>query len=253
MRNYGSMALWILCLAALSLVNAAKPTITTSGNATVLSNGDSFVMTVQASGYVKSMTLNGVELVGTAVGGYSDTGGKVVFNFTQGATIVQQTDTLLHVAFKSYLADVHYILLSGLNGHYQYVLNNALGNQGEVRSLYRLDPTKFTWGRTNIKNALLPDIADIKAGYKVQDETWQRRNGSYITKYDFSCFVRGLDFHGLHGDGYGAWIIAPGKDYYIGDHLKQELMVHRESKTNDATMLHYYHGELRYAYQHTTS
>lgn len=67
--------------------------------------------------------------------------------------------------------------------------------------------------------------------------------GSYITKYDFSCYVRGLDFHGLYGDGVGAYVIAPGKDYYIGDHLKQELMLHRESSTDDAVLLHMYHGK----------
>ncbi|KAI0377094.1 polysaccharide lyase family 4 protein [Hypomontagnella monticulosa] len=200
-------------------------------------------MDVELSGYVTKMWWNDREIVGSAKGGYSDTGGKRVFNFTLGPTLVQQTDTMIHVAFNnSIYADVHYILFSGLSGHYQYVVNQNLGYQGEVRSLYRFDPLQFTWGRTNIKNAPLPTIQDIQAGYKVQDETWQRPNGSYITKYDFSCYVRGLDFHGVYGDDIGAYVIAPGKDYYIGDHLKQELMVHRESSTNDAVLLHMYHG-----------
>ena len=88
-----------------------------------------------------------------------------------------------------------------------------------------------------------PNINDIFAGLNVQDETWRTRTGSYITKYDFSCFVRDTDFHGVYGDDVGAWYIAPSKDYYIGDQLKQELMVHRETKTDDAVMLHYFHGE----------
>lgn len=130
-----------------------------------------------------------------------------------------------------------------MNGHYQYVINKNLGSQGEVRSLYRLDPTLFTHGRTQCRDDVLPPISDIQSGLNIQDETWQKRDGSYITKYDFSCFARGQEYHGVHGQGLGAWIIAPGMDYYIGDQMKQELMVHRETKTNDAVMLHYYHGE----------
>jgi rhamnogalacturonan endolyase len=190
------------------------------------------------------MKWKGRELVRNATGGYSDTGGKTTFNFTKGPTVVDKTDSMIHVAFDSYLATVHYILFGGVPGHYQYVINNDLGNQGEVRSLYRLDPLQFTWGRTNIKNAPLPSIVDIETGYKVQDETWQRQNGTYITKYDFSSFVRNLDYHGVYGNGVGAFIIAPSKDYYIGDHMKQELMLHRESATDDTVLLHMYHGKM---------
>lgn len=232
----GAVYLSVLALAAPSLISL-------NSTRWLISNGDSFNMTVDVSGYVPSMTWDGRELVKGAKGGYSDTGGKTTFNFTTGPTVVQQTEEMIHVEFDSYLATVHYVLFSGLNGHYQYVVNNNLGSQGEVRSLYRFDPEQFTWGRTNIKQAPLPTIEDINTGYKVQDETWQRRNGTYITKYDFSCFVRGLDYHGVFGTDVGAYVIAPGKDYYIGDHLKQELMLHRESKTNDAVLLHMYHGE----------
>ncbi|WRT69453.1 uncharacterized protein IL334_006439 [Kwoniella shivajii] len=222
------------------------PSVTTL-NATEwqLSNGDPsclFNVTINSKGYAHDMTWNGNNIVGNATGGYSDTGGKITFNFTSGPTIIEQTDEYIHVAFDSYLATVHYILMNDLAGHYQYVINNNLGNQGEVRSLYRFDPLQFHSGRTNIKNDYLPTIQYIEVGYKVQDETWQRRNGSYITKYDFSCFVRDLDYHGVYGDNIGAFIIAPGKDYYIGDHLKQELMLHRESATDDVVLLHMYHG-----------
>lgn len=36
--------------------------------------------------------------------------------------------------------------------------------------------------------------------------------------------------------------INPGKDYYNGNHLKQELMVHRESSTGDVVQLNMIHG-----------
>lgn len=202
-------------------------------------------MNIKSNGYTYSMVYKGNEIVKTAKGGYTDSGGKLTFNFTIGPpTIVQQTPTMLDVSYEAYEGFVHYVLFSGLSGFYQYVVVKNLGEQGEVRSLYRFDPLQFSHGRTNIKNAPLPLLADILTGYKVQDETWQRPDGSYITKYDFSCFVRNLDFHGVYGTDVGAFIIAPGKDYYIGDQLKQELMLHRESATNDSVLLHMYHGRL---------
>lgn len=237
---------WLCFTLFLVAAASGQPSLTSSkdGNVAHLTNGDSFSMSIDASGYTYSMLWNGREIVRNATGGYTDTGGKTTFNFTEEPTVIQHSAKMLHVAFPSYFGEVHYIMFKGLPGFYQYVVNQNLGSQGEVRSLYRLDPLQFTWGRTDIKNAPLPSIQDIETGYKVQDETWQRRNGSYITKYDFSCFVRDLDFHGIYGDGVGAYVIAPGKDYYIGDHLKQELMLHRESATDDAVLLHMYHGKI---------
>ncbi|KAF2094373.1 galactose-binding like protein [Rhizodiscina lignyota] len=200
-------------------------------------------MNINSLGYTYSILLNDNELVHKAVGGYSDYGGKYTLNFTsERPTIARRTDNMIDVAFEAYEATVHYVLFTGLAGFYEYNINKNLGEQGECRSLWRLDPNQFTNGRTNIKNGPLPLLKDIQTGYKVEDETWQRPNGSYITKYDWSCFVRDLDFHGVYGNGVGAWVIAPGKDYYIGDQLKQELMLHRESSTNDTVLLHMYHG-----------
>lgn len=200
-------------------------------------------MNINSLGYTYQMFYNGKERVGTAVGGYSDTGGKLTQNFTYGQPkIVHQSNTMLDVAFEAYEATIHYVMFSGLAGFYEYNVVKNLGEQGECRSLWRFDPLQFTEGRTNIKNGPLPTLKDIQTGYKVEDETWQRPNGSYITKYDWTCFVRNLDFHGVYGKDVGAYVIAPGKDYYIGDQLKQELMLHRESTTGDTVLLHMYHG-----------
>lgn len=237
-----SLTLW---LSTASLFAQAATPYLTAINSTqwFLSNGDSFDLTLNSEGYAYSIQWNGRELVRNATGGYVDYGGRNTINITSQPEIITQTDDQIHVAFDSYYATVHYILFANLPGHYQYVVNKNLGVQGEIRSLWRLDPVIFTKGRTNCRDDVLPTIGQIQAGVNVQDETWIRQDGGYITKYDFSCFVRSLDYHGVYGDGVGAWIIAPGKDYYIGDHMKQELMVHRETKTNDAVMLHYFHGE----------
>ncbi|OZJ04144.1 hypothetical protein BZG36_02843 [Bifiguratus adelaidae] len=99
--------------------------------------------------------------------------------------------------------------------------------------------------RLRVENGVLLDVLShggVGHGGRVQDETWRRANGSYITKYDWSDFLRTIDFHGVYGDNAGAWVIAPGKDYVNGDHLKQELTLHRESSTRDAVLLNMLHG-----------
>jgi len=112
--------------------------------------------------------------------------------------------------------------------------------------LWRLDNTSFPNGFTSERDEALPTLSDILAANKTQDETWQRADGTYITKYDFSTFlpsIQGnLSVWGVYGEEVGSWYIHGGKDYFNGDHLKQELMVHRESATGDAVQLNMVHG-----------
>lgn len=96
---------------------------------------------------------------------------------------------------------------------------------GEFRTLWRLDNQSFPNGRTNIKDGVLPLLSEYKSATNVQDETWQKADGTFLTKYDWSAYIRDMDFYGVYGDNFGSWYINPGKDYYNGNHLKQELMV----------------------------
>jgi rhamnogalacturonan endolyase len=68
-------------------------------------------------------------------------------------------------------------------------------------------------------------LSEYAAATNVQDETWQKADGTFLTKYDWSAFVRDQTYYGVYGDEVGSWYINPGKDYYNGDHLKEELMV----------------------------
>lgn len=132
----------------------------------------------------------------------------------------------IDVTFTAAEGDMHWVIFSGLSGAYQYFVNHALPTLGEFRTLWRLDNTTFTKGRTNIKDEALPLLSDYLPQNKVQDETWLKPDGSgYITKYDFTAWSRTQDFFGVYGDGFGSWYINAGKDYYNGNHLKQELMV----------------------------
>lgn len=141
------------------------------------------------------------------------------------------------------VGDMHWIIYSGLPGAYQYFVNHNLPVLGEFRTLWRLDNETFTYGKTNIKDELLPELKDYLPENKVQDETWLKPDGSgYITKYDFTAFIRTQQYYGVYGPGFGSWYINAGKEYYNGNQLKQELMVHRESSTGDTVQLNMVHG-----------
>ncbi|TRX88384.1 hypothetical protein FHL15_010697 [Xylaria flabelliformis] len=170
------------------------------------------------------------DCVGGAVGHY------VSYSSAQGADYID-------VIFTADEGEMHWVIFSGLAGAYQYFVNRALPVLGEFRTLWRLDNTTFPRGKTNLRDEALPPLSDYIAANKVQDETWLSPDGNgYITKYDFTAWVRAQTYYGVYGDSFGSWYVNPGKDYYNGNHLKQELMVHRESATGDAVQLNMIHG-----------
>ncbi|KAI0431761.1 rhamnogalacturonate lyase [Xylaria sp. FL1042] len=187
------------------------------------------------------------DCVGDAVGHYvsyngavSDLSWNAAFIFKEGS---YKGVDYVDVMFTADEGEMHWVIFSGLAGAYQYFVNRALPVLGEFRTLWRLDNTTFPRGKTNLRDEELPPLSDYIAANKVQDETWLRPDGNgYITKYDFTAFVRTQTYYGVYGDSFGSWYINPGKDYYNGNHLKQELMVHRESATGDAVQLNMIHG-----------
>jgi len=121
---------------------------------------------------------------------------------------------------------MHWVIVAGLAGAYQYFENINLPTLGEFRTLWRLDNTTFPRGKTDLRDELLPPLSDFLPENKVQDETWLQPDGTgYITKYDLSSWIRTQTYYGVYGKGFGSWYINAGKDYYNGNHLKQELMV----------------------------
>lgn len=132
----------------------------------------------------------------------------------------------IDVMFTAAEGEMHWVIFSGLAGSYQYFVNRALPVLGEFRTLWRLDNTTFPRGKTDRRDEELPPLSDYIDANKVQDETWLRPDGSgYITKYDFTAWIRTQTYYGVYGESFGSWYINPGKDYYNGNHLKQELMV----------------------------
>jgi rhamnogalacturonan endolyase len=129
------------------------------------------------------------------------------------------------IVFSAKEGDLHWILKPGLHGAYQYFVNRALPVLGEFRTLWRLDNRTFTYGWTNERDEKLVPLSDIRnaASEKVQDETWERADGSFITKYDLATFMPVVEGEpcvwGLHGtmkrgeqtEGIGSFYIHGGK------------------------------------------
>lgn len=151
-------------------------------------------------------------------------GAAADLNWTSAA-IVDSGSNYVNVKFTAKEGDFHWVIYDDLAGAYQYFVNRALPVLGEFRTLWRLDNTSFPNGRTTEKDGVLPPVAEYLAATNVQDETWQKADGSFLTKYDWSAFIKEQDYHGVYGSNFGSWYINPGKDYINGDHLKQELMV----------------------------
>ncbi|KAJ5152579.1 uncharacterized protein N7482_009057 [Penicillium canariense] len=231
---------------ALPSKTASEPFLTQVDNTTWVLGNEIWNVTQQQIYGIKLM-YKGRDCVGEAVGHYvSYNGAASNLQWTSASITKRGTyhgKQYIDVSFTAAEGDMHWVIFSGLSGAYQYFVNHALPTLGEFRTLWRLDNTTFTKGRTNIKDEELPPLSEYLPGNKVQDETWLKPDGSgYITKYDFTAWSRNQDYFGVYGGGFGSWYINAGKDYYNGDHLKQELMVHRESSTGDAVQLNMIHG-----------
>lgn len=195
----------------------------------------------QGAVYGKPLYYRDKDVIGEAVGHYVGYNGENNLNFTS-AEIVARGDNYIDVSFSATQGEFHWVIFDDLPGAYQYFVNRALPTLGVFRSLFRLDNETFPNGRTNIKDDVLPPFSLYAGAPEVQDETFQIANGTYLTKYDWSAFIRDIDFYGVYGSDFGSWYIRPGKDYFNGNHLKQELIVHRESATGDAVQLNVVHG-----------
>jgi rhamnogalacturonan endolyase len=136
--------------------------------------------------------------------------------------IYSQTETHLDVVFQAKEGDLHWVLTPTLPGAYQYFVNKALPILGEFRTLWIMDNRTFTHGVTIERNERLPSLSDVKGGKKTGDETFQKADGSFITKYDFSAFLGNVEgdltYWGLTGtvggSTVGSWYIHGGKVWF---------------------------------------
>ncbi|KAJ4984235.1 rhamnogalacturonate lyase [Stagonosporopsis vannaccii] len=211
------------------------------GNSTWIIGNDVWNVT-QNLQYANKLWYKGKDRVGQAVGHYVSYNGAASDLKWLSASVADKGSDWINIKFTALEGDFHWVIYDGLHGSYQYFVNRALPTLGEFRTLWRLDNVSFPNARTNVRDGPLPALSEYIISTNVQDETWQKPDGTFLTKYDWSSNVRDNDFYGVYGDEVGSWYLNPGKDYYNGDHLKQELFVHRESRTGDAVQLNMIHG-----------
>ncbi|KAH8647830.1 polysaccharide lyase family 4 protein [Xylariales sp. PMI_506] len=230
------------------LERASGPFLTEVDNSTWIFGNELWNVT-QGVKYAKQLYYKDQDCVGAAVGhyvSYTPVATETDLSWTSASIAKEGTyqgSKYIDIKFTAAEGDFHWVVFSGLAGAYQYFVNHNLPVCGEFRTLWRLNNQTFLNGSTDIKDEALPLLSEYLPQNKVQDETWLNPDGvGYITKYDWQSFVRTQTAYGVYGEGFGSWFINPGKDYYNGDHLKQELMVHRESSTGDVVQLNMIHG-----------
>lgn len=124
------------------------------------------------------------------------------------AKIVKTGSNYIDVQFDAAEGEMHWVIFNGLAGAYQYFVNRALPVLGEFRTLWRLDNETFTSAYNADKDGVLPPLSEYAASTKIQDETWKTSEGGYLTKYDWSGFVREQEYWGVYGENFGSWYLV---------------------------------------------
>jgi rhamnogalacturonan endolyase len=210
-------------------------TVNVSGLNATMSTGI-YTIKFNSKGAAKSLLANGKELIGKAAGFYTDVAGLTGFAPTK-LTVKTNTPEMVDIVYTSSWGEQHYVMRSGVNGLYSYFIANAIGTVGEFRSVYRLDGAIFRNHLSGQRSGPMPTLSDIQKAQVLQDSTYKLANGTTYTKYDWATLQSEDLVHGVYGNGYGVWVIPPSTEYNNGGPMKQELMVHVESNTGDATVL----------------
>ncbi|CAG9766945.1 unnamed protein product [Ceutorhynchus assimilis] len=152
--------------------------------------------------------------------------------------IVEQTADRVHFYWlqkniqKVFRIELHYIMEAGLNGVYSYAkyTNDKTYNLtlAETRTVYRFDASIMSQGTNQQRSGILPTTKELNQCTTIQDNTWKFPNGTYYTKYDYVAYLRQTNYQGVYGNGFGAFIISPSREYHGGGPLKQDLTVHQE-------------------------
>ncbi|WP_051229414.1 polysaccharide lyase family protein [Paludibacterium yongneupense] len=163
--------------------------------------------------------------------------------------VLEQTPSLVHLAYMDrpdagdgVTLEEHFIVRQGVSGLYSYVVASnrtaAPLRLSELRSVYRFDALRFDHvsnGLQAIKPRLYAQLAQLP---RVQDETWQLpagdAYGGFYSKYDLAGYQRQTPAWGVYGQlapeqWLGAWIIPGSGEYFAGDRLKQDLLVHQDA------------------------
>ena len=160
--------------------------------------------------------------------------------------VISHTPDMAHIAWideQSGLLrlEYHLIMRKGVKGIYSYVVAENNGKEdvkvSELRNVYRFDASRLVHLYSGEQTGCPERYAALEQMPKIQDETWQLPDGTVYSKYDFAGYQRSQPFWGVYGHHQGVWLIHASGEYFSGDTLKQELLVHQ-----DAIILNYMTG-----------
>ncbi|KAL1490002.1 hypothetical protein ABEB36_013918 [Hypothenemus hampei] len=227
----------ILCLIGSSF---AAVSLKTDGLAATVAN-DKVSITFKSDSTVSAVTINGVNIASTKERTFYldwNANGQGVFA-PKTITVVENTSSRAHFYWTqpssstTFKIELHYLLEDGVSGIYSWAkyTNDQSGSLslGETRTIYRMDPAKLTEGTNSARTGTLYLYSYLNQQTKIQDETWQLPDGTYYTKYDYANYIRETPYQGVYGNGYGAFVISPSREYHAGGPLKQDLLVHQDS------------------------
>ncbi len=165
-------------------------------------------------------------------------GGKFIF-LPNNLFVLKYNDNIVHIMYNMFIYEkceiqYHIIVKKNISGIYNYIVinNDNLYKSytfSEIRTVYRFDYfiMNMLYNGKLIQKSYL--YTYLKNKPLIQDETWQLDDGTYYSKYDLAGYIRELDFYGVYGKEYGAWIMNFSHEYFSGGPLKQDLLVHQDS------------------------
>lgn len=161
-------------------------------------------------------------------------------------SVIKNDKNIAHVAYVDernglLRLEYHLIMRRGVSGIYSYVVAENKSRENikvsELRNVYRFNPQLLDHLFSGERQGRSPLYGELEKMPKIQDETWRLPDNSIYTKYDFAGYQRGNPFWGVYGNQIGAWLIHASGEYFSGDALKQDLLVHQ-----DAIILNYMTG-----------
>jgi len=248
MKQVFKSLIWILLFTTISTVSYSQQNVTASisSSAKTASMDNGIVsITISSAGQVSSLLYNAKDLVNASKKGkfyfsYNDLSGYHVLS-PDSVRIEKQSDDYAEVVYSHMTGDLHveqaYILLKGVSGIYSYITlkgTSTTVSLGEMRVVYRLNPTLFDYGYVTDKmQGALPSIEDMitASANPIQDATYLMPDGSIYTKYDWANYIDEDSVHGVLSDNEGVWAIAPSNEFMNGGPMKQELTVHTTTTT----------------------
>ncbi len=165
-------------------------------------------------------------------------GGKFSF-IPKNLFILKYSNDILHIMYNMFIYEkceiqYHYIIKNNIFGIYNYIVINNLNknisyNFSELRTVYRFDYKimNILYNGSIVQKSYLYKFLNKQS--LIQDETWQLEDGTYYSKYDLAGYIRDINFYGIYGSKYGAWIMNFSHEYFSGGPLKQDLLVHQDS------------------------